>query len=64
LPSFAHTQAATEGERLVYYAFDLLHVGGWDVSSLPLSKRKDLLAPLVANKPAYSSTAMRRATAR
>ena len=28
LPSFAHTQAATDGERgvhLVYYAFDLLH---------------------------------------
>jgi ATP-dependent DNA ligase len=31
LPSFAHTQAATDGERevhLVYYAFDLLHLGG------------------------------------
>ena len=43
LPSFAHTQAATDGERgvhLVYYAFDLLHVGGWDVSSLPLIERK------------------------
>jgi ATP-dependent DNA ligase len=29
LPSFAHTQAATDGEskaRLVYYAFDLLHL--------------------------------------
>jgi DNA ligase D-like protein (predicted ligase) len=54
LPSFAHTQAATDGERgvhLVYYAFDLLHVGGWDVSSLPLVKRKELLEPLVANKP-------------
>ncbi len=33
LPSFARTQAATDGERgvhLVYYAFDLLHLGGWD----------------------------------
>jgi ATP-dependent DNA ligase len=43
LPSFAQTQAATDGERdvhLIYYAFDLLHVGGWDVSSLPLIKRK------------------------
>jgi ATP-dependent DNA ligase len=37
LPSFAQTQAATDGERsvhLVYYVFDLLHVGGWDVSAL------------------------------
>jgi DNA ligase D-like protein (predicted ligase) len=54
LPSFAQTQAATDGERgvhLVYYAFDLLHVGGWDISNLELLKRKELLEPLVANKP-------------
>jgi DNA ligase D-like protein (predicted ligase) len=54
LPSFAQTQAATDGERnvhLVYYAFDLLHIGGWDVSVLPLDKRKVLLEPLLANKP-------------
>jgi DNA ligase D-like protein (predicted ligase) len=54
LPSFAHTQAATDGERgvhLVYYAFDLLHLGGWDVSNLSLIERKTLLEPLVANKP-------------
>ena len=54
LPSFAHTQAATDGERgvrLVYYAFDLLHLGGWDVSNLQLTERKALLEPLVANKP-------------
>jgi ATP-dependent DNA ligase len=54
LPSFAQTQAATDGERdvhLVYYAFDLLHIGGWDVSSLSLVERKALLEPLVANKP-------------
>src|SRR6516164_3898235 len=39
LPSFAQTQAATDGERgarLVYYAFDLLHLNDWDVSNLPL----------------------------
>jgi hypothetical protein len=45
LPSFAHTQAATDGERgahLVYYAFDLLHLAGWDFSSLPLVRRKEL----------------------
>ena len=53
LPSFAQTQAATDGERgvhLVYYAFDLLHLSGWDVSSLPLMRRKELLQPLVTNK--------------
>lgn len=53
LPSFAQTQAATDGERgvhTVYYAFDLLHIEGWDVSSLPLLRRKELLQPLVSNK--------------
>jgi DNA ligase D-like protein (predicted ligase) len=54
LPSFAQTQAATDGERgarLVYYAFDLLHLDARDVSSLPLIERKARLEPLVANKP-------------
>jgi ATP-dependent DNA ligase len=54
LPSFSQTQAATDGERgvhTVYYAFDLLHIGGWDISNLELIKRKELLEPLVANKP-------------
>jgi ATP-dependent DNA ligase len=51
LPTFAQTQAATDGERevrLVYYAFDLLHLDGWDVSSLSLIERKTLLEPLNA----------------
>jgi DNA ligase D-like protein (predicted ligase) len=54
LPSFAHTQSATDGERevrLVYYAFDLLHLDGEDVSRLPLIERKALLEPLTADKP-------------
>ena len=54
LPTFAHTQAATDGERnvqLVYYAFDLLHLDGWDISGLQLIERKALLKPLVADKP-------------
>jgi DNA ligase D-like protein (predicted ligase) len=53
LPTFAHTQAATDGERnvqLVYYAFDLLHLDGCDVSGLQLIERKALLEPLLANK--------------
>jgi ATP-dependent DNA ligase len=54
LPSFAHTQAATDGERevrVVYYAFDLLHLDGQYVSDLQLVERKALLEPLVAGKP-------------
>jgi ATP-dependent DNA ligase len=54
LPTFAHTQAATDGERdvqLVYYAFDLLHLDGWGISGLQLIERKALLEPLLANKP-------------
>ena len=54
MPSFAHTQAASDGERgvhVVYYAFDLLHLDGWDVSNLELLGRKKLLEPLVASKP-------------
>jgi DNA ligase D-like protein (predicted ligase) len=54
LPSFAHTQAATDGERgvqLVYYAFDILHIDGRDVSRMPLIERKALLEPLIAGKP-------------
>jgi ATP-dependent DNA ligase len=53
LPSFAHTQAATDGEHdvhLVYYAFDLLHLAEWDVSSLPLIERKALLELLIGGK--------------
>jgi ATP-dependent DNA ligase len=66
LPTFAHTQAATDGERdvqLVYYAFDLLHLDGWDLSGLQLIERKTLLEPLLANKPGLQFTAMRSATA-
>jgi DNA ligase D-like protein (predicted ligase) len=54
LPSFARTQATTDGERgvhTIYYAFDLLHISGWDIANLELLRRKELLEPLVANKP-------------
>src|SRR6202030_710620 len=47
-------QAASDGERgvrLVYYAFDLLHLDGRNVSALPLIQRKALLEPLTADKP-------------
>ena len=54
LPSFAHTQAATDGERnvrLIYYAFDLLHLDSQDVSGMKLVERKALLEPLIAGEP-------------
>jgi DNA ligase D-like protein (predicted ligase) len=54
LPSFALTQAATDGGRgtlLIYYAFDLLHLNGRVVSRLPLIERKALLEPLLVTKP-------------
>jgi ATP-dependent DNA ligase len=66
LPSFAQTQAATDGERevrLVFYAFDPLHLADWDTSKLPLVERKALLEPLASNKPGFSSTATTQATA-
>jgi ATP-dependent DNA ligase len=51
LPSFSQIQAASDGSRgvrLVYFTFDLLHVDGRDIASLPLIKRKALQEPLVA----------------
>lgn len=35
------------GDRFRYYAFDLLYLDGYDLTSLPLTTRKDLLAPLL-----------------
>jgi bifunctional non-homologous end joining protein LigD len=61
LPSFAQTQAETDGERgarLVYYAFDLLHLGGRGVSRLSLLERKRFLSRGSRTSPAFSSTAM------
>ena len=54
MPSFARTQAASDGERgvhLVITRFDLLHLNGWDISDLPLVDRKALLEPLLKDKP-------------
>ena len=54
LPNFAETQAATDGARgvrLVFYAFDLLHLDGRDTAALPLVERKGLLERVVADLP-------------
>ena len=36
------------GNRLVFYAFDLLHLDGWDLAKVPLDSRKALLSQLFA----------------
>ena len=57
LPTFAHTQAATDGERnvqLVYYAFDLLHLDGRDISA-PSAHRAQGAFGTVARKQAGPS---------
>ena len=36
------------GNKLVFYAFDLLHLDGWDLSGVKLGDRKRLLAQLLA----------------
>jgi DNA ligase D-like protein (predicted ligase) len=54
LPSFSQTQAASDGSstvQLVYYSFDLLHLDGRNISSLPLGDRKALLQPLLSDMP-------------
>ena len=39
--------ATGAGNKLVFYAFDLLHLDGWDLRNVPLVKRKGLLAQLL-----------------
>jgi bifunctional non-homologous end joining protein LigD len=39
------------GENLIYYAFDLLHVNGLDITQTPLETRKRLLAEVIASLP-------------
>ena len=36
------------GNKLVFYAFDLVHLDGWDLRQVQLSKRKALLAQLLS----------------
>ena len=50
LSSFAALQdALADGrtERLTFFAFDLLHLDGYDLSDVPLIKRKELLRALI-----------------
>jgi bifunctional non-homologous end joining protein LigD len=40
--------AACRSDRLVFFAFDLLHLDGFDISAAPLVERKCVLAALLA----------------
>jgi bifunctional non-homologous end joining protein LigD len=53
-PSF---QALQHGRtaRIVYYAFDLLHLDGRDLTAWPLSRRRDALSTLIAGTPVLLS---------
>jgi ATP-dependent DNA ligase len=56
IAELSQTQAASDGShavRLVYCAFDLLHLDGRDTASLPLIERKALLKPLIAGVPGH-----------
>ena len=60
LPSFAETQAATDGTggvRLVFYALDLLHLDGRDTARLPLAERKAGCSSMVTRQVTASSSA-------
>jgi bifunctional non-homologous end joining protein LigD len=66
LPSFAHTQAATDGERgvnVVYYAFDLLHLAAGTSRAYRSSGAKSCLSLYSRTSPAFNSMATIRATA-
>lgn len=47
--------SAGAGSKLHFYAFDLLHLDGWDLRKAPLIKRKALLAELLAGMGANSA---------
>jgi bifunctional non-homologous end joining protein LigD len=53
--SFAALQEAlkrSQNNRLTYHVFDLLHLDGRDLTPLPLTERKRILAQLLARLPA------------
>ena len=55
LSSFASLQADLKSgrtDRMVFYAFDLLYLDGYDLTKLPSIERKTLLAALLEDAPA------------
>jgi len=58
-PSFqALHHAATQGLSIVYYAFDLLHLDGRDLTALPLDDRRAALRRIVAGSGVLLSEAL------
>ena len=53
IPNFLELKSAmTRGQsRLLYYAFDLLYLDGFDLRPVPLADRRRLLAQLLAGSP-------------
>ncbi|WP_095091760.1 DNA ligase D [Mesorhizobium sophorae] len=47
--------AGGAGSRLHFYAFDLLHLDGWDLTKAPLVRRKALLAQMLSGLGANSA---------
>ncbi|ESW63022.1 DNA ligase D [Mesorhizobium sp. C277A] len=47
--------SAGASSKLHFYAFDLLHLDGWDLRKAPLARRKALLAELLAGQGANSA---------
>jgi bifunctional non-homologous end joining protein LigD len=61
-PHFSELQAAISEERtkdLIFFAFDLLFAGGFDLRSLPLSERKAQLQKLLARLRGQSAKLIR-----
>src|SRR6185436_1180587 len=53
IPNFLELRSAmTRGQsRLLFYAFDLLHLDGYDLRAAPLVDRRSVLAQLLAGSP-------------
>jgi bifunctional non-homologous end joining protein LigD len=53
IPNFLELRSAmTRGQsRLLFYAFDLLHLDGFDLRAAPLADRRSVLKQLLANEP-------------
>lgn len=43
------------GNRLIFYAFDLLYLDGWDLRAVPLARRKAALTGLLADQVSRNS---------
>lgn len=56
--SFQALQRALKlgGQGLVYYAFDLLHLDGYDLTATPLEARKEALATLLSSTAEHNGT--------